>query len=451
MRRFLPLFLLLAPLRAGEIDGAWSEGEWEEGATALEMEGGDARLRMRGRALTFAVRVPGPYEGQRIDFYVGTKSGSSACLHVLHPASHLPRLPFAPLPPVMVRRGSWDGLHRSRDATPYACRFAARVLRKGETSWTAEFAVAHEALNLPADEPAVYWLRVVDPAGKKGRPLEKAPQKWHPLAARPDPEADLFETPEENARHEFALSLFRDGLVENSLDRTFSRDRAEDIAERCDAPSFHDRWFRLHVYRRSNRLADARAALNRIVEGAPRARAYQPVVSERRQLLLLGHDYARLRETEAGAWIDRVEATWEQEKALRAKDRKDLPTIVLETTEGPVTVAVYADDGPKLADALTAWVKGGGCKDVAPAWATGGVGFAFDAPKFPKDAKPIGRRAWRGTLCVVQEKSGKLRLLLATGHVHLYRSAAALGRVVEGQDAVDRLDFADRITSARAP
>ena len=58
-------------------------------------------------------------------------------------------------------------------------------------------------------------------------------------------------------------------------------------------------------------------------------------------------------------------------------------------------------------------------------------------------------RAWRGTLALVYEDG--FRLMFATGHVHLFRRAAAIGRIVEGQEIADALGLADKIESAEAP
>ena len=177
------------------------------------------------------------------------------------------------------------------------------------------------------------------------------------------------------------------------------------------------------------------------------------MAGERRQLLLLAHDFDALREHETARWIDTVEAAWTQEEALRARDTRQggLPRLVFETSRGEVTVELFTRDAPGLTAALQALVKRGGFTDARCIWATGGIGAAFDAPKAPKDAKPSGRRAWRGTLALVARKSGKLRLIFTTGHVHLYRSATAIGRVIDGQEHVDRLGSEDSIRAARAP
>ncbi|MHC4849295.1 MAG: hypothetical protein ACYTEG_12680 [Planctomycetota bacterium] len=455
--RFLVLFFAAgiahgAEIPAGsmpEIDGRWADKEWDS-AYSIKLAGGEARLRTAGRTVCLAIRVDRPYAGERIDFSVATRSGSIVVTHSLHPAVHLPQLPFFPLPSVMKQQGSWAKRKQIEFRDPYAARFRAHVLSKDEKSWTVEFAVAHEALNLPAKQEAVFQVRVVRAFSEEDRPMDKAPETWPSLHLTLDAEAALYETAAEDAESKQALQLFRDGAILPSLERKFAVDAVDELLDTCGKETFHGLWFRTHLLRRSNRLAEARGTLRSLLQRMPGARALKPVISERRQLLVLGNDYGALREQESADWIDTVEAAWSREKALRAQD-KNLPRVVLETSAGPVVVELFARDAPELSKSIQAWIEAGKAKQLEAAWATGGVGFAFAGPTPPKQAKRSGRRAWRGTLAFIHEKDGELRLLLTTGHVHLYRSASAIGRIVAGQQVVDRLGVSDRIVSARAP
>ncbi|MHC4448761.1 MAG: hypothetical protein ACYS0E_01295 [Planctomycetota bacterium] len=432
-----------------EIDGRWAEKEWES-AHSIKLPGGEARLRTAGRTVCLAVRFDRPYTGERIDFSVATRSGSIFSTHSLHPAVYLPQLPFFPMPSVMKRQGSWAKRQRIGFREPYAARFRAHVLQKDEKSWTAEFAVAHEALNLPAKEDAVFEIRVVRAFSKEDQPTDKAPETWQSLQLTLDATAALYETPADDADNKQALQLFKEGATLPMLERKFALDAVDELLDSCSKETFHGLWFRTHLLRRSNRLAEARGTLRSLLQRMPGARALKPVISERRQLLVLNHDYASLREQESAGWIDTVEAAWAREKAMRAQD-KDLPRVVIETSAGPVTIELFARDAPALSKSIQTWIGAGKAKQLEAAWATGGVGFAFAGPTPPKEAKPSGRRAWRGTLAFIHEKGGELRLLLTTGHVHLYRSASAIGRIVAGQEVVDRLGVSDSIVSARAP
>ncbi|MHC4938936.1 MAG: hypothetical protein ACYTHK_08210 [Planctomycetota bacterium] len=457
MPRLLTLFFaattaLGAELPAGpmpEIDGAWSAGEWEI-AHVLKLPQGEARLRTAGRTLCLAVRMDKPYAGEKIEFYVGTRSGSAYCIHALHPAVHVPRVPFLPVPAVLKKQGKWSERAEADFRDPYGARFRCRVLAKGETSWSAEFAVAHEALNLPAGEESAFFVRVVRAFTEADKPLTVPPAQWSALALKLDEKAGLFETPDDDASNKFALGLFRSGPTIKVLERGFDQDSVAGLAELVGKEDFFGLWFRAHLLRRANRLSEARAALRALTDAMPMARELKPVRSERRQLLILTGDYQQLREQESGRWIDTVEAAWRQETALREQD-KDLPRIVLETSRGAVTVELFTKDAPALTKTVTDWIEAGKCNEIEAAWATGGVGFAFTAPNPPEDARPSGRRAWRGTLALIHEKEGALRLILTTGHVHLYRSATAVGRIVEGQKVVDGLGAADSIRTARAP
>ncbi len=469
VRVALALLLVAANLAATDvpeaacpqIDGAIAEEEWR-GAARLVAEGSEAFLLSSGRVLCVGVRIARPYGGERIDLQVSDEGGKNYSSHAFHPASTIPPLSPYPIAPVVAKRASFALRREAPLAPPASCRFRARVYTDAE-SWSAEFAIALEALEVSPMQRIVFTLDVVHPAGETApiafAPREgEEPRQWQPLAARWPAEAPAFLTPDEDRDRAFELALFREALgfvagkeapetpVADAVQGRKDTARIDDLLAQLDRCVTRDPMdlfalaSRASLLRRANRIADAweaEAPMWRLEPG----RASLLIAGTRRMLLI-----ADMRFEEAAALDlpgrDEIRAmgdAWKRELLARERDG-DLPRVAFDTTRGRVVVSLFERDAPKAAKSLLALVARGACTEVAFDEVTGAV-FAQATPKDAERPAPEGtRRAWRGTLSF--SDSGALRF--RTGH----DASPAVGRVVEGMAAVDALDFGDRIRSA---
>jgi len=443
------------------IDGTAGEEEWR-GAVRLAAEGGEAFLLASGRVLCVGVRIARPYAGERIDLQVADELGKNYSSHAFHAAATIPPLSPYPIAPVIVRRASFTLRREAPLAPPASCSFRARVYTEAK-SWSAEFAIALEALEVSPMQRIVFTLDVVHPAGETAPiafapPRGEEPRQWEPLAAQWPADAPAFLTPDEDRDRAFELALFCEafGIVSGKpaaetpvADAVHGRKdtaRIDDLVahlDRCitrDPSDLFALASRASLLRRANRIAEAweaEAPMWRLEPG----RASLLVAGTRRTLLI-----ADMRFEEAAAidlpGRDGVQAmgeAWKRELKARELDG-ELPRVAFDTTRGRVVVALFDRDAPNAAKAILALAGSGACADVAFDEVVGAA-YAQVTPKGAEPLAPEGaRRAWRGTLSL--SDSGALRF--RTGH----DPVAAIGRVVEGMDAVDALDFDDRIRSA---
>ncbi|MHC4952640.1 MAG: hypothetical protein ACYTGZ_02025 [Planctomycetota bacterium] len=462
-----------------KIDGIVEPEEWKNAYKASVPEG-TAYLRVAGQALCLAIRIERPYAGERIDLHVADRAGAAVTQHRLHPACYLPKPPFSPLPPVMARRGSWEKIFETPYAAAYSAKIRSSVLKVDEKSWSAEFCIALEALDIAIHRPAGFHLAVVKPFSRGDRPLALHPSRWEPLNAKWDAKAGLFSTPDENKVHERSLALFRESVdrmmnkqpaspvlgaaLDGALDRkrtdTLLAERAFEV--RVDPTGFHGLWYRQYVLRRANRFAEAEDAYKALVKQLPGARRLVPVVQERNAMLLVlcrFDDFERENlgmSAKAADWLLGLRSDWEREGELRKKEAKGAaPRLALETTRGKIVIQLFSFSEAGYAEKLAGWLKasefakseGTDSGGLGPKWVTGCLGVAV--PGLPKDARcekgGPARRAWRGTASIA---NGGL-LVLATGQYHLIDQVCAIGRIVEGMEHLDAFAASDKILSAK--
>lgn len=444
-----------------KIDGAVEEAEWR-GAAHLAAEGGEAFLLASGRVLCVGVRMKRPYGGERIDLQVAEEGGKNYSWHAFHPASTIPPLSTYPIAPVIVRRASFSLRRSAPLAPPVSCLFRACVYT-GAESWSAEFAIALEALDVSPMQRIVFTLGILHPA-EESAPVAFAPgageepREWQTLAVEWPADATAFLTPDEDRNRAFELALFQEvmGLVAekkaaetpvaDAVHGKKSTARIDDLLarlDRCVAADPLDLFAlasRAGLLRRANRLPAAWKAeepMSRLEAG----RASLLLAGTHRTLLLadMRFDEAAAMDLPGRDEIGAMAEAWRKELDARARDR-DLPRVAFDTARGRVVVALFDRDAPRAVGALLALVGRGACTDLPFDEVTGAT-FAQAMPKGGERVDPEGaRRAWRGTLSF--SESGALRF--RTGH----DPSPAVGRVVEGMEAVDALDAGDRIRSA---
>lgn len=450
-----------------QIDGVVTDAEWH-GATRLQAKTGTARMRIAGRVLCIAIEMRQPYRGERIDFHVADLRRNWSW-HSFHPACTVPPQNLYPIAPVLVRRGSYARRVGATFDPPRACLFRARVY-ENEQSWSAEIAVALQALDVSPFARIVFQLTVRHPATEKGAvpfvPGAVDPGSWPPLVARWPQVEEPFMTREEDTRRTLELQIFQEFLDAWTkkevrkpvfgavLDKRKNNRKIEALRQKlvacvdADPRDFFARFNLVHLLRRANRLDDAEAAAAALEKQFPRA----PTANVRRPLLFARERFAEgLRlsaEGDAPAAQELVEA-WDEEAAARLLEGPDLPRVAFQTTKGRVVVVLYARDAPQSVARLLELVAAGHYTNASFDEVTGSVDARARAAEPAAQRLPrerCRRRCWRGTLAFVWEdgsSGGDLRFL--TGH----GGDTAVGRVVEGMEFVDALEAGDRIESAK--
>ncbi len=450
-----------------QIDGVVTDEEWH-GATRLRTEAGTARMRVAGRVLCIAIEMRRPYGGERIDLHVADLRRNWSW-HSFHPACTVPPQDLYPIAPVLVRRGSYVRRVGATFDPPRACLFRARVYEQ-EQSWSAEIAVALQALDVSPFARIVFQLTVRHPAREEGAvpfvPGAVDPGSWPPLVARWPQVEEPFMTREEDARRTLELQIFQEFLDSwtkkevrkpvfgAALDKRKNNRKIEALREKlvacvkADPRDFFARFNLVHLLRRANRLDDAEAAAAALEKQFPRA----PMANVRRPLLFARQRFAEgLRlsaDRDEPAALELVEA-WDEEAAARLLEGPDLPRVAFQTTKGRVVVVLYARDAPQSVARLLELVAAGHYTNASFDEVTGSVEARAKAAK--PAAKRLSRehcrrRCWRGTLALVwKEKTSGGDLRFLTGH----GGDTAVGRVVEGMEFVDALEAGDRIESAR--
>jgi len=453
------------------IDGEVADAEWH-GARSLETPAGTARLRVAGRVLCIAIEMRRPYGGERIDLHVADQRDNWSW-HALHPACTLPPASVAPIAPVLVRRGS---LRRSSEAPigpPRACRFRARIYAE-ENSWSAEVAVALQALGVSPLGQIAFQLTVRHPAGDKDivrfAPGGDDPRTWPALVAGWPPVEEPFMTRDEDARRTLELDLFNEvldartkreiakPLLGAALDHRKNNEKIAALRGRLtacvesDPGDFFARVSLVHFLRRANRLEEAEAAATALEKQFPFGRSDRTVISARRAVLFAQGRFAEVRKLEApdkdAAAMKEIVTAWDDEAATRLVERPDLPRVAFETTKGRIVVVLYEKDAPRSAAHLLALVRAGHYAGAEFVAVTGGAGAQARAKPATRrlTQEDNKRRGWRGTLALVWEDgSAGADLRFLTGH----GDDAAVGRVIEGMEFVDALEAGDRIESAK--
>jgi cyclophilin family peptidyl-prolyl cis-trans isomerase len=443
------------------IDGEVGDAEWK-GAARIEAGHGEAFLRAAGRVLCIGIRMNRPYAGERIDLQVADDAGKNFSTHSFHPACTVPPVSVYPLAPVFARRASYALRQQAPIAPPVSCLFRTRVYTEKDR-WSAEIAVALEGLEVSPLKPIMFTLHVVHPAGETppiafAQAAGEAPKDWQPLVASWPADAPSFLTPDEDRRRavELALSLETVALVmQQDAEATPVADavqvrknskRVEEILAtlddcvKADPLDFFALATKAALLRRANRLDEAWTTQEEIWKHEP-ARDSHLAAGLRRMILI-----SQARFDEAAAMRlpgrDRIAVlaeAWAAEQAARARD-EGLPRVAFETSRGRVTVELFGRDAPKAAARLAALVEKGAFTDSVFDEVTGAA-FARTTPKPAVRVEPEGaRRAWRGTISFAE--NGALRF--HTGH----DTATAVGRIVEGMEAVDAIDAMDKIKSA---
>ena len=160
---------------------------------------------------------------------------------------------------------------------------------------------------------------------------------------------------------------------------------------------------------------------------------------------------------------------WPIELGLRAKDAdRELPRVRIVTSKGPVLLELFEDQAPNTV-ANFLWLAKAGFYDGTgfhraipffvvqggdpfsktkddPRAGAGGPGYAI--PSEP--AKATKRLPFRGVIALAQSGEGKdtegSQFFLTTGTAaHLEEGFSVFGRILEGQETVDRLVRGDRV------
>jgi len=486
------LVLLVAPAFALDvpngdaptIDGMMAPGEWD-GAAKLETAEGRAQLRAHGRRLCIAIEIDRPYAGERIDFHVSDQAGEVWCWHAFHPASFFPQGRSAPIAPVIARRASFAQRDRAAMTGSYGCMFRARVFRKA-ASWSAEFVLSMEALNVIPGRPLRYRLEVGLPTEAGGTARfatvpdpASPPSTWPSLDIRWQPGEPIFETPEEDLRRGVEMDLFREwldqtlgrearnSLLAGALDGRKDNAQILDLRRRlehciaADEDDFFAHCYLVHLLRRANQTQDAATAFDRMARRFPYAADYPPVMQERVAILAQESRFDEILSPKVpaifGDAFRGMAAQWREEEGFRRRESEGEGArgrVVLETTKGRVTITPFLRDQPRAAAALLALARNGALDGLPAASSTGGLGTEFDvaAGQNLPEREERARLGWSGTLCfALDADSGTVlpRILLAAGHAHLSRPLLAAGRVTAGFDVVGALEASDKILSAR--
>ena len=458
--------------RMPRIDGTVGEEEWRD-AVSLRAGPGRARLLTAGHVLCISLEMSRPYAGERIDLHVADRKRRSYTWHAFHPGCTLPPDTLIPIAPVTVRRASYSLRAEARIDPPASCLFRARVYRDAE-SWSAEIAVALESLDVSPLSEIVFKLNVLHPTEGESESVVFAPARgaglngWERLLARWQ-ETEPFLTVEEDDRRAFEFALFRETVaqvarssgekwpVAEALDRRKDNAAIDNLVARIDGCLSADpldlfaHATKVKVLLRANRIAAAAAASD-AMWSTPLARGNRLVAGPRRAVL-----FAQFRFREGIALdlpgrdapgMSELAAAWDAEQAARRRDPEagDLPRVTFDTSRGKVVVELFARDAPGEVAHLQRLVGEGAFSDTAFDWITGGFGARFRGNSdraIVLEENP--RRAWRGSLAFApREGSAGATLYFMTGN----GEGRAVGRVVEGMETVDALEWKDRIVSA---
>ena len=476
-----------------DVDGLLATGEWDN-ALQLTRESGTVFVRRSGRALCFAFDVRRPYRGERIDIWIGDSDGKRTSLYMLRPAVHGPKYPYLPFPAVLVRRAPWREIANEDAGPSTGLIFRARALDRAD-GWTAECMLSTDPLGLTQDAHGALYVELV-PAGQDAQrlvftPLPKGriwPSAW-PVFAAPWPrkkKAAALETPAEDARRKFEFLAWKDlraaserrlvmdpvitGVTETIKDNdgiAAVLGRLKD-ALAADAHDFFAHLVRLRVLRKANRLEQAAQEYDAFVGRFERAGDLKPVLLERYHLLSAlarFEDAARAarrlgiesfeKSSRAGAEAWRKE----QEAHKREAQKDDLPRIAFETSQGRIVIELLEDDAPNAtANILTLVSKGvydgtSFHRVIGGFMAQGGDPETAGEPRlrYGLATQAHGRLHWRGTMSMANsgENTECSQFFLTTVRTPwLDGKHTVVGRVIEGQQAVDALQKGDEIKQA---
>ncbi|MCZ6785765.1 MAG: peptidylprolyl isomerase [Planctomycetota bacterium] len=457
-----------------KIDGNLAKEEWA-GAVALKAGRGTLRLRVAQGALCLALEMEAPYAGERLDLHVTDSKGRVYVRHSLHPACYLPRFPFMPIAPVLVYRGEFARRAEARVATPHGCLARARIHTK-EKRWTLEAAISMDALELTTPGHHHFLVEAVDPFGEKERltfttpdPTGKGPEAW-PLFVAPGLEsAKLFETPTEDEVRGTEARIFGDrvarmtqaepkeGPVREAFDGQKNNAKIKELVRvlttgvERDGQDLFGRVALAHVLRRANRLDESAQVLDALVTEMDFASGLKPVLVERFELLFaLGRfdDAAQVGGRLGLPTLVRLAGesgrAWHAELLIKTPDPARLR---IRTSKGSVTIELFSQEG--AAAFLLKAAKAGELDGAEFGEVTGGVQararFETSAKKPQAEIDPK-RHHWRGSVGVSWGRGGKPELYFTTKRMPwLDAKSPVVGRVVTGQDVVDRLEHGDTI------
>ena len=476
-----------------DIDGRLAAGEWDT-ALQLESESGTVFVRRSGRALCFAFDLRRPYRGERIDLWIGDPAGKRTSFFMLQPAVHGRKYPYLPLPAVLVRRAPWHEIPNEEVAPSTNLIFRARALDRAD-GWTAECMLSTDPLGLTDDARGAFYIELVPARQVTQRvvftPLPKGrigPPAWPVFAAPwpPKKKAAAFETPEEDARRKFEFLAWEDlraaserrrvtDPVVTGVTETIKHNagidallrRLKDALE-ADPHDFFAHLVRLRVLRKANRLDEAAREYDAFLRRFESAGDLKPVLLERYHLLSALARFedaagaARLLGIESFAKSSRAGAeAWAKEQEARKQDAQadDLPRIAFETTQGRIVVELLEDDAPNAtANILTLVAKGvydrtSFHRVIGGFMAQGGDPETAGEPRlrYGLATETHGRLHWRGTLSMANAGPNTecSQFFLTTVRTPwLDGKHTVVGRVIEGQKAVDALQKADEIKRA---
>ena len=463
-----------------KIDGRIGEDEWKN-AEQTSVDGATLRLQTAPGALCIAVSLKGGHRGERLDLLTSDAAGKVYARHSFHPRCHWPEFPHLPLAPILVYRSSFLQRAQPLVDTPTACRVRAHL---GEDSWSIEIAISLETtgLNQPGDQR--FHLEVRDPFGPRRVALtpiagESKPSAWRAFhAANTDPVA--FSTPVEDKFRTIEAQIFDDriqvlmgktggaSLVRDALDGKKGNARINELLESIalaierDPADLFARYFRAYLLRRSNRLEDAATAIDAITTEIPEAADSPPILAERLEVLFALGMFPEAARTakqlrlppRLRTLVEISESSarfWQQEVAMRAADSKRRANrIVLKTTKGEITVELFEGAG---GDFVLEAAKTKRLDSTVFEPVTGGVlaNLRFEGNAATAIAGGAGNRRfhWRGSVGLGQS-GPRAELYLTTKRTFWLDDDkhVVIGRVVEGMENVDALEFEDRVEKA---
>ncbi|MBI3723373.1 peptidylprolyl isomerase [bacterium] len=155
---------------------------------------------------------------------------------------------------------------------------------------------------------------------------------------------------------------------------------------------------------------------------------------------------------------------WEKElKEREADEKRDNPRVLLETEQGSIALELFEDTAPNTVANFVSLVEKGFYDGiifhrVIPSFmaqggdpdATGGGGPGYTI-KDEAGERNV-RLHWRGTLSMAKtaqpDTGGSQFFICYKPCEHLNHKHAVFGRVIEGQEAADRLEMGDAIKKA---
>jgi cyclophilin family peptidyl-prolyl cis-trans isomerase len=491
--------------KAIHLDGKLEPEEWSDARTFGDSGPIRVHIKRTGRWLAVGLTGSRPYAGEMLYLFVADDSGAwatSITLGIGQPS----------VPPALWRRAVPEALKEAELAAecPRGCR--ARLNLGGAESWSAEYLIALQALGIGRADPRSFrgLFAVVTPGKEKGASLRVpsdakdvfAPEgyaalvsadgwgreeRWEPVPTVISREFDDHELL--HRLHTEQVQISSGKAPEVSVIEAAVRPRREKnidaLRELLEAgrkrnptlPAWD--YFLVRLLNESNYFAEAGKILAALPDPIRRLDRFGALRVEQNLDTGRWDEAAAICKEHANAeWTRELyraalagKTATETEQEARKKDaskKTPNPRVRIVTAKGAIVCELFEDDAPhavrnfmdlvsrKFYDRLRFHVVSGGTLAALGNAAARDGGEPGEAPDWRLKVDPPSRPMLRGALGTVPLDDGSYdgsNFTLGVGAIlHGPQRATAFGRVLEGQEVLDRLeqdDICERIEVVR--